>query len=283
MQELESLPTTFLFHAEMEAEDDQNPSQPASSCDPTSYSTFLASRPPFSETSAVELVTRLQGGHPHLHTHIVHLSAAAALPVLRRAKAAGLHITVETCFHYLCLTAEDIPHGHTEFKCCPPIREGENRQKLWEALEDGTIDFIVSDHSPCVASLKAADTGDFMSAWGGVSTLGLGLSLMWTECKTRGIAIGRVVDWMSKRTAKHARLDGIKGEIGVGFDADLVIWDPEAVFKVTKEDLHFKNKLSPYEGMTLTGRVEQTYLRGRIVYDRARDGFNGISAKGELL
>jgi len=273
----QALPTTFLFHAEVEVEDAQQTG------DPASYPTFLASRPPSSETTAIELVTRLQAAHPQLHTHIVHLSAAAALPALRRAKAAGLRITVETCFHYLCLAAEDVPHGHTEFKCCPPIREEENRQRLWDALVDGTIDFVVSDHSPCVASLKDPDgKGDFIKAWGGVSTLGLGLSLMWTECKARGIGIGRIVDWMSKRTAKHARLDGVKGEIGVGFDADFVVWDPNAVFEVSKENLHFKNKLSPYEGRTLVGRVEQTYLRGKMVYDRAR-GFDGISAQGRLL
>ena len=150
----------------------------------------------------------------------MHLSASAALPLVRAAKAAGLPLTVETCFHYLALAAQHIPHGRPEFKCCPPIRDERNREALWAALGEGTIDCVVSDHSPCVAALKKVDEGDVMGAWGGISTLGLGLSILWTEARTRGVPIGRLVDWLCVRTARHAGLDGRKGRIAVGLDAD---------------------------------------------------------------
>ena len=162
----------------------------------------------------------------------MHLSASDALPLIRAAKRAGLPLTVETCFHYLALAAQHIPHGRPEFKCCPPIREDANREALWAALLDGTIDCVVSDHSPCVAALKRLDDGDIMAAWGGISTLGLGLSLLWTEARKRGVGIGRVVDWLCVRTAQHAGLEGRKGKIQAGYDADLVVWDPEAETKV---------------------------------------------------
>lgn len=152
--------------------------------------------------------------------------------MIREAKAAGLPLTVETCFHYLCLAAEDIPDGHTEFKCCPPVRESVNRDKLWEALKDGTIDCVVSDHSPCVLELKNLQSGDIMSAWGGISTLGFGLSLLWTEGRKRGASLGQVVDWMSKKNASHAGLGDVKGQLKVGYDGDFVLWDEKAEYKV---------------------------------------------------
>jgi len=202
--------------------------------DPSHYSTFLKSRPPQLETDAIKLVIELQKEHPTLRSHIVHLSAAEALPLIREAKANGLNITVETCFHYLCLNSEDVPNGHPEFKCCPPIRDDSNRQALWEALEEGTIDCVVSDHSPCVASLKRVDTdGDFMSAWGGISTLGLGLSLLWTEGQKRGLPIGKIIEWTSTNSARHASLGEIKGSLSVGYDADFIFWDPDVEFKVS--------------------------------------------------
>lgn len=199
------------------------------------YSTFLTSRPEQLELDAIELITTLHKRYPSLRLHIVHLSASSALPLIRAAKASGLPLTVETCFHYLTLTAEDIPIGRPEFKCCPPIRDSENRERLWEALLDGTIDCVVSDHSPCVAQLKKIDTGDLMSAWGGISTLGLGLSLLWTEGRKHNVTVGEIVDWVCVRTAKHAGLDERKGQLKVGYDADIVVWDPEAEFKACCE------------------------------------------------
>jgi len=152
--------------------------------------------------------------------------------MIREARAEGLPITIETCFHYLCLAAEDIPAGHAEFKCCPPVREASNRDQLWEALKDGTIDCIVSDHSPCVLELKRPEDGDLMAAWGGISTLGLGLSLLWTEGKKRDVTLAQIINWTSKKSAEHAGLHVLKGQLKVGYDGDFVIWDDNAEFKV---------------------------------------------------
>lgn len=225
MAELQKNDSTVLaFHAELDTPTD------AKDLDPTLYSTFLSSRPQKMETDAITLVTALQRDFPQLRCHIVHLSASSALPIIREAKASGLKLTVETCFHYLCLWAGDI-HDRDElpkYKCCPPIREDSNREELWDALRDGTIDFVVSDHSPCVKMLKDKD---IMSAWGGISTLGLGLSLLWTEGGKRGISLGTILKWTCEATAKHAGLDS-KGALRVGADADLVFWNPDTEFRV---------------------------------------------------
>ncbi|EMD34589.1 hypothetical protein CERSUDRAFT_116759 [Gelatoporia subvermispora B] len=283
LEELHDRPTVLCFHAELDAAEHSEPHAEPQAQDPTMYSTFLSSRPQQLEIDAIALIARLHKQYPSLRLHIVHLSASLALPLIRAAKASGLPLTVETCFHYLCLSAEHIPHGRPEFKCCPPVREGPNRDTLWEALLDGTIDCVVSDHSPCVASLKKLDEGNIMSAWGGISTLGLGLSLLYTESKRRGVYIRQMVDWVCKKTAEHAGLAHRKGQLKVGYDADLIIWDPNAEFKVTKESLNFKNKLTPYEGLTLQGRVQKTFLRGKLIYDAGTGGFTGHTPSGILL
>ncbi|KIY50345.1 allantoinase [Fistulina hepatica ATCC 64428] len=279
MAELDGLDTAYLFHAELAS--DASAAAHDHSGNPTHYSTFLDSRPQKLELDAVSLITSLQAAHPALRCHIVHLSASSALPVVAVAKARGLNLTVETCFHYLCLSADDIPAGRPEFKCCPPIREQANRDLLWAALQDGTIDCVVSDHSPCTAELKRLDDGDIMSAWGGISTLGLGLSLLWTEGSKRGATIADIIRWTSTKTAQHAGLSHRKGSLKAGYDGDFIIWDPKAQAQVTKESLQFKNKLSPYEGRVLNGKVKQTFLRGQLVFD-AVTGFPGM-ASGELL
>ena len=224
--------TVLAFHAELDTQ--EGPLLDVSSHNQTHYSTFLASRPQYLEVNATTLITQLQAHFSSLRCHIVHLSAASALPIIRKAKAEGAKLTVETCFHYLCLSSDDIPDGKPEFKCCPPIRDNANRELLWEALKDGTIDFVVSDHSPCVANLKKLDEGDIMSAWGGISTLGLGLSLLWTETQKtqKGVSLSQIIKWTSMATAKHAGLDATKGAIKVGADADIVFWDPKAEFQV---------------------------------------------------
>jgi len=278
MAKLQDASSKLLFHAELET----GASCGGGGSDKTHYSTFLQSRPQQLEYDAIALIHRLQKQYPALPTHIVHLSAAKALPIIRDAKRAGLPLTVETCFHYLCLDAEQIPDGRAEFKCCPPVREEANRDQLWAALKEGLIDFVVSDHSPCVLDLKSLDSGDLMSAWGGISTLGLGLSLLWTEGRARGCTLRQVVDWMSLKTAAHAGLAETKGRLSVGFDGDFVLWDPEASFTVTRELLQYKNKISPYEGKELCGRVEQTYLRGKLAYDRQHN-FEGLPPRGKLL
>lgn len=228
LAELKDQRSVVLFHAELDSSDgvaeaDDHPGNP------THYSTFLNSRPPKLETDAISLITTLQRQNPSVPCHIVHLSAASALPLVRAAKSSGLPLTAETCFHYLCLEADDIPAGRPDFKCCPPIREHANRELLWDALKDGTLDCVVSDHSPCVAELKNTD---IMKAWGGISTLGLGLSLLWTEGKKRGVTINQIINWTSLKTAEHAGLGARKGQIAPGYDADLIIWDPEASYKV---------------------------------------------------
>ncbi|CAG7846420.1 Allantoinase [Serendipita indica DSM 11827] len=257
MEKLEDTDAALLFHAELDVHEDSQPD-----ADPHDYSTFLASRPQQMELAAINMITRLQASYPSVRCHIVHLTASSAIPIIKRARASGLKLTVETCFHYLTFIASDVPSGHPEFKCCPPIRDEANREALWAALGDGTIDFVVSDHSPCVASLKMVDGGDFMKAWGGISGLGLGLSVLWTGAKKRGYSIKRVMEWTSERTALHARLHHRKGSITVGHDADLIVWNPNTEVTIAKEDLHFKNRLSPFEGVKLHGQVQQTYLRG---------------------
>jgi allantoinase len=233
LQQVKTPSTVLSFHAELEKKP-----QPPSSTDPYDYATFLASRPPTLEEDAIALITqKLMPAHPDVRCHIVHLSAASALPLVREAKGAGLRLSVETCFHYLALAADSIPAGAPEFKCCPPIRNDGNRDQLWEALKSGVIDMVVSDHSPCIASLKRPTPdvpGDFMAAWGGISTLGLGLSVLWTEARKRGgVTIGDIIRWTSVNTSKHAGLDMVKGKIASGYDADLVVWDPEISFTVS--------------------------------------------------
>jgi allantoinase len=233
---------------------------------PTRYETFLASRPRAAENEAVELMIKLAREFG-TRVHIVHHSSADALPLLRAAKAAGLKITAETCPHYLTLAAEDIPDGATEFKCCPPIRERENCEHLWAALADGTLDMIVSDHSPCPPQMKLSDSGDFLAAWGGISSLQLRLPIIWSEAQRRGHSISDLSRWLCAAPAQLVGLQDCKGKIAVGCDADLVIWNPTKQFQVTASGLHHRHKLTPYEGQTLVGVVEKTFLRGRKIYD----------------
>ncbi len=225
-----------------------------------SYADFLASRPDAAEERAIDLVVataRTSGGR----AHVVHLSASAAVPALRAARAAGVDVSVETCPHYLHFDAEHIPDGATELKCCPPIRGAANRDALWAALGDGDIDMVVSDHSPCTADLKRQDTGDFADAWGGIASLQLGLPAVWTVARERGVPLTDVVRWMSTAPARRVGLAG-KGEIAVGADADLCVFAPDEAWTVDVARLHHKNPVSPYAGRTLTGTVRSTWLRG---------------------
>jgi allantoinase len=229
----------------------------------TNYAHFVESRPDAAETTAIDRViagVRRTGAR----AHILHLSSAAALPALRAARAEGLPITVETCPHYLSFSAEQIEDGATQFKCCPPIRDEVNRDLLWQALLDGDIDIIVTDHSPSTAELKFAHGGDFGLAWGGIAGLQLGLSAIWTEALNRGIPLARVVDWMSTSTANFVGLSS-KGRIEVGADADLVAFAPTAVFTVDAAALQHKNPVSAFDGRELTGVVRRTWLRGTAV------------------
>jgi allantoinase len=232
----------------------------------TRYETFLASRPRAAEDEAVALMIRLAREFG-ARVHIVHHSSADSLSLLRDAKAAGLKITAETCPHYLTFAAEEIPDGATEFKCCPPIRERENREHLWSALGNATLDLIVSDHSPCPPEMKLPETGDFLAAWGGISSLQLRLPVVWTEASRRSFGLEDVARWLCSAPAKLVGLENRKGMIAAGCDADLVIWNPAKQFKVTGETLYHRHKLTPYEGRVLDGVVEKTFLRGRKIYD----------------
>jgi allantoinase len=246
---------------------------------PTKYETFLASRPRAAENEAVELMVKLAREFG-TRVHIVHHSSADALGALRAAKTASLKITAETCPHYLTLAAEDIPDGATEFKCCPPIRERENCEQLWAALSDGTLDMIVSDHSPCPPEMKLRESGDFLAAWGGISSLQLRLPLVWTEAQRRGHSLSDLNRWLCAAPAQLVGLQNRKGKIAAGFDADLVIWNPKKQFEVAGQRLHHRHKLTPYEGKTLSGVVEKTFLRGRKIYD---DGEFSGEPRGLML
>jgi allantoinase len=233
---------------------------------PTKYETFLASRPRAAEDEAVALMIRLAREFG-TRVHIVHHSSADSLPLLRDAKAAGLKITAETCPHYLTFAAEEIPDGATEFKCCPPIRERENREQLWSALGSGVLDLIVSDHSPCPPEMKLPETGDFLAAWGGISSLQLRLPVVWTEASRRGYSLEDLARWLCSAPAKLVGIENRKGTIAAGYDADLVIWNPTQQFKVHGKALQHRHKLTPYEGRIVNGVVEKTFLRGRKIYD----------------
>lgn len=234
--------------------------------DRRAYRRYLESRPPQWEDEAIRLLVRLCR-ETRCPVHIVHLSSASSLPLLRDAKAEGLPITVETCPHYLCLEAEAIPDGATLYKCAPPIRGRRNRDELWQGLLDGVIDFVITDHSPCLPSLKLQDAGDFEAAWGGIASLQLGLPAVWTEGRRRGADLAALFRWMSAAPADFAGLAGKKGRIAQGFDADLVVLDPDQELTIEPEQLFFRHKVSPYLGQTLSGRVRSTLLRGTCVYD----------------
>jgi allantoinase len=227
------------------------------------YRTFLRSRPGDAENLAIGLVLDL-ARRTGARVHILHLSSAAASGQIRAARAQGVPVTAETCPHYLVFSAEEVPDGATQFKCCPPIREAANRERLWSGLADGTIDCVVSDHSPCTPDLKRLDDGDFGTAWGGIASLQLGLPAVWTQARARGLGLEQLVRWMAQRPAQIAGLDR-KGAIEPGRDADFCVLAPDEAFTVDPARLHHKNPVTPYAGRQLTGVVTGTWLRGRRV------------------
>jgi allantoinase len=233
---------------------------------PRSYATWLKSLPRDAENSAIALMICLAKEF-RVKVHIVHLSSADALASLSAAKKDGLPITVETCPHYLYWSAKDIGDGATQFKCAPPIREEENRERLWGALRAGLIDLVASDHSPCLPTMKCGETGDFLRAWGGIASLQLSLPLVWTMASARGCGLENVAQWMCAGPARLAGLDGRKGAIAAGCDADFVVFDPEAKWRVDAEKLFHRHKVTPYAGRELRGAVHTTWLRGKKIYD----------------
>ena len=315
MLELADEPTTLMFHAEMippisesvgdGVQQSLPPLAPSGPLD--AYSTFLASRPPSFETYAIEEIISLAPLAPKLPLHIVHLSALEAIPIIREARARGIDITAETCFHYLSLAAEAIANGDTRHKCCPPIRKQTNQDCLWDELtrlDNSVIKTVVSDHSPCTPDLKllppsiagaatpelssassdskTSSKGDFFAAWGGVSSVGLGLSILWTEARKRSISITDIITWCSTNTAKQVGLSERKGGLATGLDGDVAVFDPEAEWMVEPNTMLFRNKCSPYQGKKLRGVVKETWVRGRKVHSR-EGGFAAKGPEGELL
>lgn len=225
--------------------------------DPADYATYLHSRPNAAEDAAIELLLRVCRD-TGARMHVVHLSSASALEILRRARAEGLPLQAETTPHYLHFEAESVPRGHTEYKCAPPIRERSNRERLWDALREGLVDVVVSDHSPCTPELKR---GGFMEAWGGIASLQFVLPIVWTNAQRRGFAIEDIVRWCSIAPARLAGLSG-KGAIAAGSDADFVVWSPEESFVVTPELIRHRHKVTPYLGAELRGVVKATWVGG---------------------
>ncbi len=239
---------------------------------------FVSSRPRKWENDAVALMIRLCREFG-CRVHIVHVSSSEVVPLLREAKESGLPITAETCLHYLVFASEEIPDGATQFKCAPPIRERKNNEQLWQALRDGVIDLVASDHSPCPPEMKLMEQGDFTKAWGGIASLQFGLSIMWTAARTRGFQLADLSRWMSANPAVLAGLEKKKGMIAPGFDADFVVWDPDESFVVVQSIIHHRHKITPYEGRTLFGKVYATYLRGKKIFDQG----NFPAPSGQIL
>jgi allantoinase len=243
------------------------------------YSTYLQSRPDEAELSAIRLMISLCREF-RFRLHIVHLASGQALEMLRAAKREGLPISVETCPHYLHLSADKILDGQTLFKCAPPIRGPENRENLWQGLREGVIDLVATDHSPCPPEMKRLDEGNFQGAWGGISSLSLALPIMWSEASARGFTLADIARWMAEGPARLAGCESRKGRIAKDGDADFVVFAPEQEFTVTEERLFYRHAVSPYLNERLLGVVKATYLRGNCVF--ANGDFPGETGGREL-
>jgi allantoinase len=268
LRELEGLGAMMIVHAE-----DSDEIEHAPHAHGARYDDFLHSRPRGAENVAIARVVGL-ARKTGARVHVLHLSSSDALGMVAEARRDGVALSVETCPHYLSFTAEEIGDGATQFKCCPPIRESENRELLWRGLADGVIDCVVSDHSPCTPELKRFDSGDFGEAWGGIASLQLGLPAIWTQARQRGFAVSDVVRWMAMRPAALVGMRR-KGHIAVGYDADFCVFAPEESFVVDVAKLRHRNPVSAYHGRRLDGVVRSTWLRGKEV--------TGERPFGELL
>ena len=254
----------LLVHAELSGPIDEA-MRGLADADWRRYETYLRSRPDEAEIEAIQLLLRLCREFG-FRLHIVHLATSKAIDKLREAKREGLPVTVETCPHYLFFAAEEIADGATLHKCAPPIRTRENREKLWNALSEGLIEFVVTDHSPCPPEMKRLEEGNFGTAWGGIASLSAALPVMWTEANKRGFNLMDIARWMASGPAKLAGFAARKGKIAAGMDADFVAFEPEAEFVLREEDLHYRHKVSPYLGRRLKGVVRETYVRGNCVF-----------------
>jgi allantoinase len=233
------------------------------------YDTYLRSRPDEAELRAIELLLSL-GREFGFRLHIVHLATSQALDMLKQAKSEGLGVTVETCPHYLYFSAEQIPDGATLCKCAPPVRGAANREQLWQALGQGVIDLVATDHSPCLPAMKRLAEGDFRTAWGGIASLSTALPVMWTEASRRGFSLEEIARWMAEKPAQLAGCAARKGKIAAGFHADFVVFDPDAEFTLSEDRLYYRHPVSPYLGRRFRGVVRQTFLRGRCIFSEGR-------------
>jgi allantoinase len=274
---LHELDALLLAHAEWPAAVEAALVDVLPTADVRSYQDYVRTRPPAAEMEAIHFLLSLAAQHS-MRVHIVHLAAGEALDEIDRARADGTRVTVETCPHYLMFAAEDIPDGATAFKCAPPIRDYQHSEELWDGLRRGSIDMIVSDHSPAPPELKLLEAGDFIRAWGGIASLQLGLNAVWTGAGIRGATLNDVAQWMSTAPAKVAGLTQ-KGAIEVGRDADLVVLEPDGVNQVDAQKLEHKHKVTPYDGMYLRGAVRATFLRGEKIYE----GGEFSAPRGQLL
>ncbi|MFN2399990.1 MAG: allantoinase AllB [Gemmatimonadaceae bacterium] len=292
LPKLNELDAVLMAHAELAPSDPYagpggGAITPAGARDPRRYDTYCWLHEAIDENAAISYLLRLCLEY-RARIHVVHLSSAANARNVRREQLAGVNLTVETCPHYLHFEAEDVPDGATEFKCSPPIRPSgyHGTTSLWDGLEDGLISMIVSDHSPCPPEMKALETGDFRLAWGGISSLQLGLSVIWNDASQRGrgvrITLDKVAEWMCENPARLVGLDRRKGKIQVGHLADFVVFDPDDSFRVSPGELHSRHKITPYAGEQLKGVVHATYLRGHKIYDAADSSFSS-SPMGQLL
>ncbi len=268
----------LLVHAELPGPVDEA-SQRLQDADWRSYATYLQSRPEEAELSAIRLLLSLCRQYK-FRLHIVHLSASSALSELAAARAEELPVSVETCPHYLHFCAEEIPDKTTLCKCAPPIRGRDNREKLWRGLADGIIDLVATDHSPCPPAMKRMEEGNFKTAWGGIASLSLALPVMWTAANRRGFTLIDIARWMSEHPARLAGCVARKGRIAEGYDADFVIFEPDAEFVATRNHLYHRHPVSPYLGEKLQGAVRATYLRGQLVFV---DGQFSAEAKGREI
>ena len=254
----------LLVHAELPGPVDVA-TQRLAHADWSKYETYLQSRPDEAELSAIQLMISLCREY-HFRLHIVHLATSRALDMLRSAKSEGLPVSVETCPHYLHLASEKIPDGQTLFKCAPPIRSRENCEKLWQGLREGVVDLVATDHSPCPPEMKRLDERNFRTAWGGISSLSLALPVMWTEASGRGFTLIDIARWMAEGPARLAGCESHKGRLAKDFDADFVVFEPEAEFIAREEHLAYHHRVSPYLGERLRGVVKATYLRGKCAF-----------------
>jgi allantoinase len=268
----------LLVHAELPGPVDEATRRLAEA-DWSKYATYLQSRPDEAELSAIRLMISLCREF-RFRLHIVHLATSKALDLLRAAKSEGLPVSVETCPHYLHLASENIPDGRTLFKCAPPIRGRENCEKLWQGLREGVLDLVATDHSPCSPEMKRLGERNFRTAWGGISSLSLALPVMWTEASGRGFKLADIARWMAEAPARLAGCDSHKGRIDKDFDADFVVFEPEAEFVATEDRLFYRHAVSPYLGERLRGVVKATYLRGNCVF---ADGEYPLEPSGREL